>query len=80
MSSYIISIDTLKTVANGALGAMSFGAYHQFTTNKIMELNNENLKMQNKVYIEKMERKHKAEMDEFKVQLSKLEQKRGWFF
>jgi hypothetical protein len=80
MTSYLISIDTLKTITNGAMGAMTFGAYHQFTTNKIMELNNENLKMQNKMYIEKMEKKHKVEMDEFKAQLAKLEQKKGWFY
>ena len=38
---YLISLDNLKVVAQGALGAMTFGAYHQFTTNKMMELNNE---------------------------------------
>ena len=32
--------DTLKTFCQGAFGAMTFGAYHQYTTNKIMELNN----------------------------------------
>ena len=80
MTSYLISVDTLKTITNGAMGAMTFGAYHQFTTNKIMELNNENLKMQNKMYIEKIEKKHKVEMDEFKAQLAKLEQKKGWFY
>lgn len=34
-------IDGIKTVFQGALGALTFGAYHQFTTNKIMEMNNE---------------------------------------
>ena len=38
----LLSGDTLKTFAQGALGAMTFGAYHQYTTNKMMELNNEN--------------------------------------
>ena len=37
---HILSGDTLKTMLQGALGAMSFGVYHQFTTNKMMELNN----------------------------------------
>ena len=36
------NVEAFKTVAQGALGAMSFGAYHQYTTNKLMELNNEN--------------------------------------
>jgi hypothetical protein len=80
MSTYLLSTDTLKTVASGAMGAMTFGAYHQFTTNKIMDLNNENLKMQNKIYMEKIETKHKMDMDELKNQLYKLEKKRGWFF
>ena len=35
---YLLSTDTLKTIGQGALGAMTFGAYHQYTTNKIMEL------------------------------------------
>ena len=35
---YLLSSDTLKTFGQGALGAMTFGAYHQYTTNKIMEL------------------------------------------
>ncbi len=43
-TTYLLSMDTLKTMGQGALGAMTFGAYHQYTTNKIMELNNENQK------------------------------------
>ena len=41
---YLISYENLKTMAQGALGAMTFGAYNQFTTNKMMELNNEQMK------------------------------------
>ena len=29
--SQIITADTIKTICQGALGAMTFGAYHQFT-------------------------------------------------
>lgn len=35
-----ITRDGLLTFLNGALGAMTFGMYHQFTTNKIIEINN----------------------------------------
>jgi len=28
----IITIDTFKTIGQGALGAVTFGAYHQYTT------------------------------------------------
>ena len=34
---YMISMDSIKTCVQGALGAMTFGMYHQFTTNKIMK-------------------------------------------
>lgn len=36
----IIAVEGLKTVIQGALGAMTFGAYHQYTTNRMMDLNN----------------------------------------
>ena len=32
----------VETIFNGALGAMTFGAYHQFQTNKTIELHNQN--------------------------------------
>ncbi len=38
-TTYILSTDTFKTIWQGALGAMTFGAYHQFNTNRIMDLN-----------------------------------------
>jgi hypothetical protein len=37
---YLMNKDTLKTFVQGALGAMTFGMYHQYTTNRIMEINN----------------------------------------
>ncbi len=75
----IISIDTLKIFMQGALGAMTFGAYHQYTTNKIMEINNENLKMQQqynidkqeqqqKYYIDKQEQQHKSDLNNLKLE------------
>ena len=59
---YLLSLDTLKTMGQGALGAMTFGAYHQYTTNKIMELNNQ-----------KMDLQHKQEMDKLNEKINKLE-------
>lgn len=59
----IITMDTLKTIGQGALGAMTFGAYHQYTTNKIMELNNEKIELQHKYFMDKMEDKYKKEED-----------------
>ena len=84
-TTYLLSMDTLKTISQGALGAMTFGAYHQYTTNKIMELNNEKQDLQQKYFIEKMENQHKKEMeqnkiemDELREKLNKIEQKKWW--
>jgi len=74
---YLFSVETFKTIGQGALGAMTFGAYHQFVTNKIMELNNENINLQQKYYIDK----HNLEMDELKEKINKMENKRrGWLW
>jgi hypothetical protein len=70
---------------------MSFGAYHQYTTNKIMKLNNEKVEIQQKYFMDRMEYQHKKEMNEMKNQnkllndkLEKLEkivsqQKSSWW-
>jgi hypothetical protein len=68
MSAYIISMDTIKTICQGALGSMTFGAYHMFVTTEMMKINNEN---------ERRERlKLEKEIDELKKQLNK---KTTWF-
>lgn len=70
----------LKTMLQGALGAMSFGVYHQFTTNKMMELNNEKQNLLHKYLMDK----HQNEIDELKDLINKLNNisetsKRGWW-
>ena len=88
---YLISGDTLKTIGQGALGAMTFGAYHQYTTNKIMDLNNEKVEIQHKYFMDKMENQHKKQMFEMENQqkllitkLEKLEkvvsQQKSWWY
>jgi hypothetical protein len=72
---YLISGETLKTIGQGALGAMTFGAYHQYTTNKIMELNNEKVEIQHKYFMDKMENQHKKEMNEMENQHKILNEK-----
>lgn len=73
----LITIETIKTICQGALGAMTFGAYHQYTTNRIMELNNEKIDIQNKYFMDKMENQHKREMDkmenEHKKEMTEME-------
>jgi TolA-binding protein len=72
---YLLSLDTLKTMGQGALGAMTFGAYHQYTTNKIMELNNEKMALQNKYFIDQQ----KQEMNELNGKIDKMEKDRKWW-
>jgi hypothetical protein len=73
MSKTLISGETLKTIGQGALGAMTFGAYHQFTTNKLMELNNEKIEIQHKYFMDKMENKYKIDMDKYKLEMEKVD-------
>ena len=54
---------------------MTFGAYHQYTTNKIMELNNEKVEIQYKYFMDKMENQHKKEMIEMENQHKLLNDK-----
>ena len=75
MSKTLISGETLKTIGQGALGAMTFGAYHQFTTNKMMELNNEKIEIQHKYFMDKMENKYKIDMDKMEIQNKLLNEK-----
>lgn len=72
---YLISGETLKTFGQGALGAMTFGAYHQYTTNKIMELNNEKVEIHHKYFMDKMENQHKKEMNEMENKQKILNEK-----
>ena len=71
----LFDISSLKTMVQGAIGAMTFGAYHQFVTNKIMELNNEKMENQHKSDLAIQELKHKEEMKVFQEKLEKLEEK-----
>jgi hypothetical protein len=72
-NTYLVSKDTIKTISQGALGAMTFGAYHQYTTNKIMELNNEKLELQQKIEMDKMETQHNKEINELREKIDRLE-------
>jgi hypothetical protein len=79
-----MSIDTFKTICQGALGAVTFGAYHQFTTNKIMELNNEKIEIQHKQDIQMLKTEHRKEMNELNEKYKQLEKNmealnRRWF-
>ena len=71
MSNPIIDIQTIKTICQGALGAMTFGAYHQFNSNKIMEQNNQIMDMKHKLEMEALEAKIKNLENQIKIASSK---------
>ena len=76
-------MDALKRFYQGALGAALFGAYHQYTTNRIMDWNNENVEIKHKYFMDRMGKQHKQEMNEMTDKLNKLElliseQRKGW--
>ena len=75
----LLSSDKLKIIFQGALGAMTFGAYHQYTSNKIMELNNEKQELQQKYFMDKMDNRQKTEMNELREKLNKIEQQKNWW-
>ena len=68
--------DTIKTICQGALGAMTFGAY----TNKIMELNNQNQELKQQYTMDKLQATHSKEIAEMKAHLERLEDQRRWWF
>jgi hypothetical protein len=71
----ILSIDTLKTIGQGSLGALTFGIYYQYTTNKMIELNNQKIELQNKYFIDKMENQYKKQMTEMENKYKLLNEK-----
>jgi hypothetical protein len=65
---YLFSADTLKTIFQGALGAISFGIYFHFTTNKMIELNNQKIYLLHKSFMDKQQN----QIDDLKILIYKL--------
>lgn len=72
-------LDTIKTVIKGAMGAMSFGVYHQFNTNKLMELNNINQDIKRRNEIRELQIKHEKEIADLKSYIDKLLDNKRWW-
>ncbi len=68
-------MDNIRTCIHGAFGAMTFGVYHQFTTNKIMELNNEKIKRDNEKIHEKIIRDNEKINEKIKRDNEKIHEK-----
>ena len=59
-----ISRDALSTFFTGALGAMTFGAYSQFQTDKLMTLNNQIQEQKMKDMLDEREKKFSQMLNE----------------
>jgi hypothetical protein len=51
----MISLEAIKTCVQGALGAMTFGAYHMYVTKSMMEINNEMIATKNQIMEKEIE-------------------------
>ena len=82
-------LDTIKTLAQGTLGGLTFGMYHFYVTNNMMEEFNKENRLKNQKWLEearfnsqesldKMEAQHKAEMDELRTKMAALERRSWW--
>lgn len=63
---YIISTDTLKTIFQGAIGAITLGTFQQYNSNKIMELNNDKIMIEQKYNLDKLENNYTLKINELK--------------
>lgn len=57
LQAFPITKDAVQTIFNGALGAMTFGAYAQFQNDKIRELNNHLQEQKMKEMLDEREKK-----------------------
>lgn len=74
------SVNDIKIICQGALGAMTFGAYHQYTTNKIMEINNNYMRIENERKIELMKSEHNKQIEILSNEIKKLQDyNKKWF-
>ena len=67
----MITRDGLLTMFNGAIGAMTFGIYHQYTTNRIIEINNNNFDKEIDLL--------KKEIYEIKKEMIEIKNKKYWY-
>ena len=59
---------------------MTFGAYHQYTTNTIMEMNNKFMDKKHDDAMEKLKMQHNAEMNELREQMKQLSNRKLFNF
>lgn len=71
----IINKEAIKTLCQGALGAMTFGMYHMYVTKDMLK-RQEN---EHKLELQRQDREHKREIQELQEHVKALERRR-WFW
>ena len=71
---YLVSMDTIKTICQGALGGLTFGAYHMVVTNRIIDDNEKH----HRVEMDLWKKQQQNEIDDLKEQIKEIKRKRWW--
>jgi len=81
-----MTLDDLKILCKGAIGSMTFGAYHMYITTNMINENNRNNQLRideinknNQIRIEEINRNNHIRIDELIKKIEKIENKRYFF-
>ena len=81
-----MTLDDLKILCKGAIGSMTFGAYHMYITTNMINENNRNNQLRideinknNQLRFEEINKNNQTRIDELMKKIEKLENKRYFF-
>jgi len=81
-----MTLDDLKILCKGAIGSMTFGAYHMYITTNMINENNRNNQLRideinknNQLRIDEINKNNQIRFDELIKKIEKLENKRYFF-
>ena len=81
-----MTLDDLKILCKGAIGSMTFGAYHMYITTNMINENNRNNQLRideinknNQLRIEEINKNNQMRIDELMKKIEKIENKRYFF-
>ena len=66
----------INTMIEGAIGGLTFGAYHLYVLKEIIDLNKHSADKQHKIDIENIERQHKTDIEMLEKKI--IENRRWW--
>ena len=81
-----MTLDDLKILCKGAIGSMTFGAYHMYITTNMIHENNRNNQLKidennrnNQLRIDEINKNNQIRIEELMKKIEKLENKRYFF-